>query len=119
MHPTPWPPHRKLAAAVFVGFLAVQLIVPAAQLFQPDRPGRFGWQMYSGRTEHPTVKLIRADGSARTVSLPKQFAAMRMEIDYDEQLPRLIRHLCRTTDDTVAVKIRSADRKLKARLPCP
>ena len=73
---------RSLSVALFVAvILAWQLIVPAAALFSP-RPARFGWQMYSGFPDVPSVSLIDAAGHETPVDANQFFGQLRAEIDF-------------------------------------
>jgi len=65
-------------------FLLVQVALPVAALFG-DRPGRFGWHMYSAVPDLPEVWVIRSDGSEMSVDLSR-LAKGRAEINYTTAL---------------------------------
>jgi hypothetical protein len=75
------PAKRLLAATFAAAFLTVQVALPVIGLFG-ERPGRFGWQMYSAFPSLPEAWLVRADGTQERVDLGPLFAMQRAEIDY-------------------------------------
>ncbi|GAA1082079.1 hypothetical protein [Nocardiopsis composta] len=77
---------RRRTAVLIAAVLAVQVAVPAAvQLTAEERPGRFGWQMYSGRTPAPEVEAVSTDGTV--VPFRKSdIGANRAEVRLDEAL---------------------------------
>jgi hypothetical protein len=95
---------RQIARLLVVLGLAVQIGVPARQLFRP-RQARFGWQMFSNPTPRPVVIAIRAAGARDTLRVDDYFAFRRGDLNpsYIERLPP---HLCRVIPELEGVVIR-------------
>jgi hypothetical protein len=93
----------RIARLVVVLGLAVQIGVPARQLFRP-RQARFGWQMFSNITPGPVVIVIRAAGTRDTLRVDDYFAFRRGDLSpsYIERLPP---HLCRVIPELKGVVI--------------
>ena len=62
--------------------LAIEVIVAALALAGP-RPGRFGWQMYSGVPVVPTVHAVTGDREVE-VDVNDWLVTSRFEIDYSD-----------------------------------
>lgn len=104
---------RGIAAAAFVAaFLAVQLAIPAIQLFA-ERPARFGWHMYSGLPSLPDAWAVTADGTASPLDVRGRFAMTRAEVDYAAVLRTA---LC-GTDGVASVRVAYPNREPET-LPC-
>ena len=102
---------RLMMAAVII-IVAIQIGIPALALFD-ERPGRFGWQMYSTLSAPPRAEVENADGSRAAVDLGAVVADFRAEIHW---APHLAELLCRDAD-VVAVVV--ADGERTNRVPCP
>ncbi len=87
--------------AIFVGFLAVQLILPLFVLWGP-RPSRFGWQMYSAVRPMPRFEVSIADGSTHEVEVARHVVRARAEVPYGTLLPH---HLCGVVPGAEAVLV--------------
>lgn len=98
-----------LGALVVIG--AVQVGVPALGLFD-DRPGRFGWHMYSTINPAPEASVEGPDGVLTPVDLSALVADPRAEIRWSEPLAEL---LC-PGDGAVAAVV--TDREGTTRVPC-
>jgi hypothetical protein len=96
-------PKRRAASIAVAAFLAVQVVVPALALVG-DRPGRFGWQMYSAFPGQPAAWVVEADGTEHPLDLGELFAVERAEIDYAAVL---LSGLCDVTD-AAAIKVERA-----------
>jgi len=101
-------------AVFFVAYLAVQLAVPSAKLWEP-RPARFGWQMFAGIAPAPRFAVAMADGSTREVALADHYGNPRADLRYEDHLPG---HLCRSLPGARAVRLERAGREPEVR-PCP
>ena len=64
----------------------VQVAVPAVALVN-DPPTRFGFQMYSGVGEVPSIRLDLADGGSQDLTLREVVAVDRVELDWASRLP--------------------------------
>jgi hypothetical protein len=103
----PWTLRERWAAAFFVLYLAVQLAVPIWKLMQPERPGRFGWQMFAGTEVRVRFVAIGEDGSEQNLDpIPFQ-VARRLDLRLDEAFPRFV---CRQQQGSVrAVRVVRAE----------
>ena len=90
-----------LRGLIFAAFLAVQVAVPLAQLFEP-RPARFGWQMFSDLRPRPRVTLMGHQGDRREVNPESYLGNPRAELDYIARLPG---HICSISPETAAVEV--------------
>jgi hypothetical protein len=95
-----------IAACFFVVFLAVQLLMPLAQLAWSPRPARFGWQMYSVVSVAPSFELIMRDGAARPLDITPYVTSLRGDVPLARFLPP---HLCRLFPDAAAVHYQMDD----------
>lgn len=92
---------RPTGRLVIVLGLAVQVGVPvAASLGEP--PSRFGWQMYSGLGEVPSIKVYESDGKNRSVAFDDVTGASRAELDWKKHLPP---YLCNTYPAATTVEL--------------
>lgn len=108
-----WTPKRLAFATVFTAFLAFQLGVPAAMLFEP-RPAKFGWQMFSGTPETLGYGVVLADGTVEDVDPGEHLVTVRLDASLDRVLPD---QLCRVTPAARAVLIRRIG-GAEEQLPC-
>jgi hypothetical protein len=108
--PLRWTPRRRLAAAGFLTFLTVQILVPALQLLA-DRPARFGWQMFAGLREMPDILVVRPGGWVDTLPLRRYVGYPRAEMVFG---PDLARYVCRRDPGAVAVVLRYPGRSAPA-----
>jgi len=90
-----------LRAALAVGFLTLQIVVPTWLLFGA-RPARFGWQMFAAHTRAPAYVVERADGSRTLVDVDDYFAFRRGDLD-PAVFDRLSAHLCALEPSVVTV----------------
>jgi hypothetical protein len=95
-----------IAACFFVVFLAVQLLMPLAQLVWSPRPARFGWQMYSVTSAAPNFELIMHDGSAKPIDITPYVTSLRGDVPLAHFLPP---HLCKLFPDAAAVHYQMDD----------
>lgn len=111
----PWTLRERGAAAFFVLYLAVQLAVPIWRLSQPERPGRFGWQMFAG-TEARVRFVLLFDGGGEQGIDPIPFqVARRLDQRLDEALPAF---LCQRGEHPLAVRVERAGLPPRE-VPCP
>lgn len=98
----PWSLRERLAAAFFVLYLACQIAVPTWKLTRPERPGRFGWQMFAG-TEVRFRFVLILDGGAEKLIDPSAFqVARRLDLRLDEAFPPF---LCQRVKNARAVRV--------------
>lgn len=98
----PWTMGERTAATFFVVFLTVQLVVPTWKLFQPERPGRFGWQMFAG-TEVKVRFVLILDSGAEHVVDPAQFqVARRLDLVPEREFPP---YLCQRAKNGRKVRV--------------
>ena len=93
-------------AALAVGFLTLQVVVPTWLLFGA-RPARFGWQMFAAHTVAPAFAVEHADGRRALVDVDDFFAFRRGDLD-PAAFDRLPAHLCRIDPSIVTVYERRA-----------
>jgi hypothetical protein len=102
---------RPLVIGVLVvGWLGVQLVVPALRLIERGggaRPRTFGWQMFSHQLEGPaeTFTVTTAQGERRVSVEPLLTGPMRREILY---APLIVRELC-ADEEVLAVTVADAE----------
>ena len=101
-------------AAFFAAYLALQIAVPIAKLWEP-RPARFGWHMFSGVAPPPRFEVVLADGSTREAAPADHYGNPRADLRYEDHLPA---HLCRTVPGARAVRVERAGRGAEVRA-CP
>ncbi|HKY20089.1 MAG TPA: hypothetical protein VJM31_02620 [Vicinamibacterales bacterium] len=73
-------------------YLLIQIAVPTILLFFPDRPTRFGWQMFSG-SRLPFFSRLFTDGRRVPVSLQEVqlvVGVVRSELDYERYVPPIL-----------------------------
>ena len=109
------PLKAKLVFVFVVGFVAVQILVPAVQLAAP-RSARFGWQMYAVIPATPTFWTVAGDGEVRPVDLNQHVGYVRGDLDY---LPWLPDYLCRSVPDTIAVGYQAIRSSTTEEFQCP
>ena len=95
-----------IAGCFFVVFLAVQILMPLAQLAWSPRPARFGWQMYSVVSSAPSFELIMRDGAAKPLDISPYVTSLRGDVPLARFLPS---HLCRLFPDAAAVHYQMDD----------
>ena len=105
-------PSRTMLKVAIVLFVTVQLVLASAALLGP-RPGRFGWQMYSGYVPVPAVWREDATGTLHQIDVERLIAYGRAEIDFTSAL---VRSVC-TQPDTAAVVTAVEDGR-RSRFPC-
>jgi len=91
-----------LRRAFIWAYLAIQISVPTVLLLSPDRPARFGWQMFSG-SRLPWFSRLSRDGRQEPVSLDEVRAIVgvwRSELDYERYVPPI---LCQRQPFAVAI----------------
>lgn len=81
-------------------FVVVQMTLSALALLGP-RPGRFGWQMFTGSVSVPAVWVERQSGNLEWVDIDRLIAYGRPEVDFTNAL---VQSLCAQAD-TVGVVI--------------
>lgn len=97
-----WTRGERLAAAFFVAYLVVQIAVPTWKLVRPERPGRFGWQMFAG-TEVKVRFVLILDSGAEKVVDPAQFqVARRLDLVPTAEFPP---YLCTRAKNGRAVRV--------------
>jgi hypothetical protein len=106
-------PASVAAAAIVIGWLAVQLALPTLGLLGP-RPAPFAWQMYSTLRALPEAWTVDADGERHEVNIQELFAVPRAEIDY---VAALRAGLCGATD-AEAILIRASSTGEVERIEC-
>ena len=111
-----WTVANMAAAIFFIGFLAVQLLVPIIRLGAERRPARYAWQMYS--TYVPPVVFLRESpsGSLDTIQVSDHVARPRGDIDLARYLPR---HICSRDTGAAAVLVVQGVTTNPARHSCP
>lgn len=107
-----------LRGALIWLYLGIQITVPAVQLFAPDRPARFGWQMFSG-SRLPWFSRVGPDGRKTPVSIEETreiVGVVRSEMDYERYVPPF---LCLREPRAEAIEIRrgSSVRSFSCRIP--
>jgi hypothetical protein len=95
-----------IAMCFFVGFLALQIVVPLAQLAWSPRPARFGWQMYSVISAAPRFELMLHNGTAKPLDVRPYVTSMRGDVPLARFLPP---HLCTLFPDAAAIKYQMDD----------
>jgi hypothetical protein len=100
---------------VVAAVVLVQVAVPLWALAQPERPARFGWQMYAGLVTPLEITVVARDGSRRTVAARRVLGRNRPELSYGE---RLARHVCRRYPGAEVVSIRRAKPALRVERRC-
>jgi hypothetical protein len=106
-----WTVPRVAAAIFFVGFLSVQLLVPA--LVRSDsRPARFGWRMYSTAPLEVQVTAVLRDGSRRPIEPRDHLPGLRADVDFASSLAP---YLCRTLGDAARIEVRIGDRSRESK----
>jgi hypothetical protein len=103
---------RRILALVIVAQFAVPLWV----LLQPDRPARFGWQMYAGSVTPLEITLIGADGTRREVAPADVVGHNRPELAYEDPLPR---YLCTHYAGIRGVALRRERPAVSVEQACP
>jgi hypothetical protein len=104
---------RGVLAGLIVGFLALQVAVPAISLFGP-RPVRFGWHMYTVYAPTPLVWTEASDGELSRVDLDSVLVESSPEMDHGIAL---LEPLCgRAGVDAVVIESVVSGR---SRLACP
>lgn len=101
----PWTLRERLAAAFFVLYLAVQLALPIWKLIQPERPGRFGWQMFAGTEARVRFVLILDGGGEKEIDPTPFQVARRLDLRLDEAFPLF---LCQRVKNARAVRVERA-----------
>src|SRR4051794_30668377 len=89
-------PSILFAACFVVVFLAVQILIPLAQLAWAPRPARFGWQMYSVASAAPRFELIMRDRSSKQLDITPYVTSLRGDVPLAHFLPP---HLCQLFPD--------------------
>jgi hypothetical protein len=111
-----WTPATIARAALCLGFLTLQVVVPTVLLFGP-RPARFGWQMFAAHTTAPAFATAHADGRRTLVDVDDYFAFRRGDLD-PAVFDRLPAHICRLDPSVVTVYERcTAEAQIEAH-PC-
>ena len=77
---------KQLVMACFVAFLAVQIAVPTLALFG-ERPGRFGWHMFSETRTRADFVIVETSGTERAAELSDYLGDPRSGIDREPVLP--------------------------------
>lgn len=95
-----WSWRTALAAVFFVGFLAVQLIVPLLDV-GPSRT-RFGWKMFSSRYPAVRFSVESADGEVERIQY-RPYTKHRLEVRYENHLPT---HLCGQLPGAAAILVK-------------
>ena len=107
------------AAAFFLTYLTVQVIVPMKGLTVPHF-SRFSWKMYAAVARPITFLVVTSDGRIRTLRqlTPEhgQLATLRqISVDPQRFVPP---HLCRALPSAVAILTYSDSSFVPARFPC-
>ncbi len=111
-----WSWRSRAAAAFVVGYVAVQLLVPAGLLFLP-RAQRFGWQMYSSAHPTPVLVALRGGGARDTLDIDHYLAFRRGDMSRDYAV-RLAWHVCRIDRDVEAIEVRRIPDRPASLQPC-
>ena len=111
----PWSFRNVLVLVFFVGFLAIQIIVPIVKLTSP-RPARFGWHMWTARKRNPQFILVMKDGTTSPVGLSTYLGLSRGELDIREAMSA---HLCRVVPEVASVQIKTLDSEPPKVYSCP
>lgn len=88
------PMQSRLLKGAIVLFVVFQVTVSSLALMGP-RPGRFGWQMFTGSTPVPAVWVESESGSLEPVDIDRLIAYGRPEVDFTSAL---VRSLCGEAD---------------------
>jgi hypothetical protein len=81
--------------------VAIQVAVPLLVLVTQDKPGRFGFQMFSGAGSFEASQ-ITGSGERATIDVPALIEGFRVEVTWTERLPE---YLCRRLPDAVSVTV--------------
>jgi hypothetical protein len=104
-----------LLGALFLAFLAVQVVVPALALLG-ERPARFGWQMYSAVPTDADFVVVDGAGEERPVEPKDYLGKVRGEIDLETVLPPAI---CAAEKDARLVRVVPRDGGGPTAVRCP
>lgn len=85
-----WTSRQRVVGIFFLGYLAIQLGLPAAQLVESG-PARFGWQMYWRKPPPKPDFVVLLRDTTWIVDPSPQLINTRWEIDLARRLPP---HLC-------------------------
>jgi hypothetical protein len=100
---------RRLLIAVLVClWLVLQTAAPAVLLLF-ERPQRFAWQMFSGRSGHPTFVLVWDDGTEEPQRLGQILPRVRADVPYEDDVPP---YLCSVHDDLDRVRLEYDDARV-------
>lgn len=97
-----WTLRERFAAVFFVFYLTWQVAVPAWKLTRPERPGRFGWQMFAGTAVKVRFVLIARNGQERVVDPIRFQVARRLDLRLDDAFPP---YLCAHEPAARAVRV--------------
>ena len=101
---------------VFTGvlaFLAIQFIAATAQLLQPVRPVRFGWQMYAGVSQPTAFEAVYTD-RVQPLDLSAYLADLRAEVDVSVVPPAV----CARDSSVIAVRFRVIPERTPREFQC-
>jgi hypothetical protein len=107
---------RKRLRAVVATVVLIQVAVPLWVLAQPQRPARFGWQMYAGVVTPLEITVVTRDGTRRAIAPHEVLGRRRPELSYGA---RLTRHLCRRYPAARVVTVRQTEPRVRADRRCP
>ena len=93
-----WQRSPRIAAAVVVAWLLVQLAVPLWNIASDDQD-RFAWRMFSTFEPRPTFVVHTPTGQAEA-DLVALTARLRGDLELEAHIPA---HLCDLTEDAVRV----------------
>jgi hypothetical protein len=102
--PPEWPlrtAREAIAAAVFLGVLALQVLIPLSRLAEP-RPARFAWHMYSGARAPVAISVMIGTDSVHPIELRDVVRNVRADLDY---VSHLVPHLCGTLANASGVRV--------------
>ena len=109
---------RFLPAAFFTLYLAVQVTVPAVQIFRGQNA--FRWGMFAESGERHEIFAEYADGSYESLDQNRARTGrgklLRSEINPGQ---RLLGYLCSQTPKPVRIIVRSTRTAAEDRYPCP
>lgn len=99
VQPPAWSRRTALTAVFFIGFVAVQLIVPLVQV--GSAPTRFGWKMFAATYPFVQFSAEYPDGTVERIR-PQPYRKFRPEVRYENHMPA---HLCGQLPDATAILV--------------
>lgn len=120
--PEPAPPKPSAwAAAFFLSYLALQILLPLHQLFVVG-DGRFGWRMYAGTRERPsppTVDVRPVSGDWRRLADSELRRYLLRPGSLRSGAALLPAHLCRVLPAAAEIRLIWTRNKTQLVFPCP